>query len=350
MGQGEDQPQQILNDVVAVQLQSVSTPGLSYPLDRTQVFKSFNPANPIGFTPRAYAVGYNLPENVLSYTFSIQQSLPTRAVLTAAYVGSQGRNSFQRTITNRITSVGTNPTNGSAIITREFGDKYGEVDVKTSFGNNHYDSLQVALNRQSTKALSLGLTYTWSHSIGTSGGSNEATTSQNNYEFGGERGDNSGDIRHVFNVASVYEVPFGRGHGVNFGGSRLADAFLGGWQLSGNYSYRSGVPVNVTVQRNDVLYLNPTTGIYTTSPVIVGGSLSQSRYQYSRRRRFTRPAAAGPGAWSQSLFGFIERVLVESGGFRIAQARDLRQCGSGFPKRTKFRSIELVHFQEVVHY
>jgi hypothetical protein len=29
-------------------------------------------------------------------------------VLTVAYVGSQGRNSFQRTIANRITSVGTN--------------------------------------------------------------------------------------------------------------------------------------------------------------------------------------------------------------------------------------------------
>jgi Carboxypeptidase regulatory-like domain len=272
MGQGEDQPQQILNDVIAVQLQSVTTPGLSYPLDRTKVFKNFDPANPIGFTPRAYARGYNLPENVLSYTFSMQQALPSHSVLTVAYVGSQGRNSFQRTITNRITSVGTNPSNGTAIITREFGDKYGEVDVKTSFGNNHYDSLQVALNRQYTRGLSVGLTYTWSHGIGTSGGSNEATTSQNNYRFGGERSDNSGDIRHVFNVASVYELPFGRGQAVNFGGSRFADAFLGGWQLSGNYSYRTGVPVNVTVQRNDVLYLNPTTGIYTTNPVSVGGS------------------------------------------------------------------------------
>jgi hypothetical protein len=271
MGQGEDQPQQILNDIVAVQLQSVTTPGLAYPLDRTTVFKNFDPANPVGFTPRAYATGYNLPEKVLSYTVSMQQALPSHSVLTVAYVGSQGRNSFQRTITNRITSVGTNASTGTAIITREFGDKFGEVDVKTSFGNNHYDSLQVALNRQSTRGLSVGLTYTWSHGIGTSGGSNEATTSQNNYGFGGERSDNSGDIRHVFNVASVYELPFGRSQRINFGGSRFADAFLGGWQLSGNYSYRTGVPVNVTVQRNDVLYLNPTTGIYTTSPVIVGG-------------------------------------------------------------------------------
>jgi hypothetical protein len=212
-----------------------------------------------------------MPENVLSYTFSIQQTLPSQSVLTVAYVGSQGRNSFQRTITNRIISVGTNPTSGTAIITREFGDKYGEVDVKTSFGNNHYDSLQVGLNRQYTRGLSLGLTYTWSHSIGTSGGSNEATTSQNNYGFGGERGDNSGDIRHVFNVASVYELPFGKGQRVNFGESRFANAFLGGWQLSGNYSFRTGVPVNVTVQRNDVLYLDPATGKYTTSPVVAGG-------------------------------------------------------------------------------
>src|SRR5262249_46382783 len=96
-------------------------------------------------------------------------------------------------------------------------------------------------------------------------GSNEATTSQNNYSFGRERGDNSGDIRHVFNLVSVYELPF------KFEGNRLANAFLGQWQLSGNYSFRTGVPVNVTVQRNDVLSLDPTTGKYTTSPVLVGG-------------------------------------------------------------------------------
>ena len=351
MGQGEDQPQQILNDVVAVQLQSVTTPGLAYPLDRTQVFKSFDPANPIGFTPRAYARGYKLPENVLSYTFSIQQALPSHSVLTVAYVGSQGRNSFQRTITNRITSVGTNPSNGTAIITREFGDKYGEVDVKTSFGNNHYDSLQVALNRQYTRGLSLGLTYTWSHGIGTSGGSNEATTSQNNYGFGGERGDNSGDLRHVFNVASVYELPFGRGQGVNFGGSRFADAFLGGWQLSGNYSYRTGVPVNVTVQRNDVLYLNPTTGIYTTSPVIVGGrpvTIAVTNIPGGGASRGLQRPDLVPGV--NPYMDLSSGFCVESGRLRIAQARDLRQFGSEFPKRTKFRSIELVHFQEVVHY
>ena len=41
--------------------------------------------------------------------------------------------------------------------------------------------------------------------------------------------------------------------------------------MSGNYIYRTGVPVNVTVQRPDVLYLNPTTGIYTTNPVLVAG-------------------------------------------------------------------------------
>jgi hypothetical protein len=72
-----------------------------------------------------YAQGYNLPEKVLSYSASIQQTLPDQSVLTVAYVGSQGRNGFQRTISNRIVGVSTNSTNGNAIINAAANPKNG---------------------------------------------------------------------------------------------------------------------------------------------------------------------------------------------------------------------------------
>lgn len=55
------------------------------------------------FTPRAYDTdGYEVPERVLQYGASVQQELPGNTVLTVGYVGSQGRNLFLRSITNRI--------------------------------------------------------------------------------------------------------------------------------------------------------------------------------------------------------------------------------------------------------
>ena len=158
----------------------------------------------LGYQPRAYGSGYTLLEKVLSYTASIQQELPGNAILNVAYVGSQGRNLFLRSVTNKITGVTTNPTTGAAVITREFGGRFAEIDYKTSGGTNHYDSLQTTLNRRFSGGLTLGAQYTWSHNIGTSGGSNEARTAANNYSFAADRGDNNFDVRHSFNFTSLY--------------------------------------------------------------------------------------------------------------------------------------------------
>ena len=72
-GQSEDQNQPILNDIVN---QTFST-GVAYPIDRPALLKAFNPNDPNGlWQPRVYANGYTIPENVLSYSASIQQALP----------------------------------------------------------------------------------------------------------------------------------------------------------------------------------------------------------------------------------------------------------------------------------
>lgn len=267
-GQGEDQWQPILNDLVAVTRSS----GVAYPIDRHAVISTFDPNSPnAGYQPRVFSSGYNIPEKVLSYTASIQQTLPGQSVLTVAYVGSQGRNLFQRTIANRITGLGMNPTTGAVIVNREFGNRYAELDVKTSFGVNHYDSLQIGWNRRFSSGLNMSSQYTWSHNIGTSGGSNEATTSQSNYGFGGERGDNSFDIRHVFNFAALYELPFGKGRKFNFNDKKFADLIFGGWQMGGSVNMRTGLPINVLMTRTDTLYYNTITKQYVTSPVLNGG-------------------------------------------------------------------------------
>jgi hypothetical protein len=269
-GQSEDQNQPILNDIAN---QTFST-GVAYPIDRAALLKTFDPNDPNGlWQPRVYAHGYTIPENVLSYTASIQQGLPDGSVLTAAYVGSQGRNLFQRTISNLITGVMMDPRTGAAIIQRLFGDRYAEMDVKTSGGTSTYNGLNLNWNRRFFRGLSSSASYTWGHSIGTSAGSNEATTAENNFSFTQERGDNSSDERHVLGVNAIWQIPAGANRRFRFGGNRLINAVLGDWQISGFENYHSGLPINVLVSRNNVLYLNPQTGAYYTNPVVSGGQL-----------------------------------------------------------------------------
>src|SRR3954451_21320646 len=88
-GQTEDQVQPIDSDRASRTL----TSNIAFPIVPAQVLGGYNINDPnLGYQPRAYGDGYTLPEKVLSYTASIQQQLPGAAVLTDAYVGSQGRN------------------------------------------------------------------------------------------------------------------------------------------------------------------------------------------------------------------------------------------------------------------
>ena len=254
------------------------------------------------FTPRAYDVnGYRVPERVGQYGASVQQQLPGNTVLTVGYVGSQGRNLFLRSITNRIlpgnavilnnsplpagvgviTRCSVAPVNGTCpgaisgittvrefdVIGRSFDaasgtiinnpagllQPFGEIDYKTSGGRDRYDSLQIQINRRFTKGLTLNAQYQFGRSFGNTQGSNEAQTAQNPYSFAEEFGNNTFDIRHSGNITALYELPFGKNRKYALNG--ITDFFLGGFQIGGVYNGRAGSPINVFITRPDTVFV-----------------------------------------------------------------------------------------------
>lgn len=253
------------------------------------------------FTPRAYdTTGYRVPERVLQYGASVQHELPGSTVLTVAYVGSQGRNLFLRSVTNRIlpgnaliqngqplpTGVGVitrcavAPVNGTCpgaisgtTVVREFDivgraldangnivnsptgllTPFGEIDYKTSGGRDRYDALQILVNRRFTAGLTLNAQYTFGKTFGNTQGSNEANTAQNPYSFEEEFGANTFDIRHSGNITALYELPVGNGRTFDFGS--VGNALLGGWTVGGVYNGRSGTPINVLIVRPDTVFV-----------------------------------------------------------------------------------------------
>ncbi len=270
-GQTEDQLQPAANDRITTTI--TSGPLLKFPLDTAAILAAYNVNSPtLGYQPRAYAPGYSIPEKILQYTASIQQALPGSTVLTVAYVGSQGRNLFLRRVTNKITGVTTNQATGATTTNREFGPRFAEIDYKTSGGTSHYNALQTSLNRRFSQGMTLGAQWTWSRDIGNTGGSNDARTSSNNYDFGADYGNNNFDVRHSFNLSALYELPFGRGrrYGKDAGG--LAQMFAGGWQLGGIVNARAGLPVEVLITRTDVVCQSTATGAVSALATINGVS------------------------------------------------------------------------------
>ncbi len=165
-----------------------------------------------------------------------------------------------------------NPATGAAVPVLEFGNRLAQMDFKTSGGTDHYDSMQVTLNRRFSSGLTFGSQWTWAHSIGNTGGSNEANTTQDPTNFGLDRGNNNFDVRHSVNVSALYEIPFGSGR--RFGGDAnpVLKALLGGWQLGEVWNFNSGLPLEVRVTRPDIVYLDQRNHTYVTAPIVVNGA------------------------------------------------------------------------------
>ena len=268
-GQTEDQIQPIEAERISTTLSS--GPLLAYPIDPAAIRLNFttNPNNR-AYQPRAYANDYTLPEKVYQYTASIQREIGGGMAASAAYVGSQGRNLFLRSITNQIIGVQSNGASAATVI-REFDivtrnadgtiatiqRPYAEIDYKTSGGHDRYNAMQLALTRRSSRGLALNAQYTLGYSQGNTGGSNEAATSGANASFPSERpanraniadfeydnGYNNFDVRHTFNLSALYAIP---GHG----------PLVGGWSIGGIANARSGLPISVLIGRNDVVYVD----------------------------------------------------------------------------------------------
>ena len=270
-GQTEDQVQPIESDRVSKVLTGAAA---QFPINPAQIIANYNVNDPnLGFQPRVYPNNsYTIPEKILSYTASVQQELPGKAILTLAYVGSQGRNLFLRGWTNRIVSVGMNSTTGAAIPNLQFGNNLAQMDFKTSGGTDHYDSMQMSVNRRFNSGLTFGSQWTWAHSIGNTGGSNEANTTQDPTNFRLDRGNNNFDVRHSANVTALYELPYGKGRKFGRDSNPILNGLLGGWQLGEVMNFNSGLPFEVRVTRPDVVYRDTRNNTFVSNPIVVNGA------------------------------------------------------------------------------
>jgi hypothetical protein len=305
-GQTEDQIQPIESDRISSTISNSSVTPLVFPVNTQAIIDNFvsNPANR-SYQPRAYSDRYQIPERVYQYSFSVQQELPYKMVLTAAYVGSQGRNLFLRSIANRILPGQTTITNGTTLPTdvgvinrtetnaaspnfgrviavntvREFSlvsgmssvlNPFAEVDYKTSGGHDSYNALQMTLGRRFNSGLTLNSQYTFGRSYGNTAGSNEARTAADNFDFDADDSYNNFDVRHTFNLSALYNLPVGDGRLFDFGS--IGNAIFGNLEIGGIVNARSGLPIEVGIVRPDVVIQNPATGEVRQLPATINGT------------------------------------------------------------------------------
>ncbi len=152
---------------------------------------------------------------------------------------------------------------------------YGPLlSVGSPLGNADYKSIQFSVTRRPSHGLSLMGSYSWSRTHGDVstdfqelGGTGSL---QNIYDLKNEaKNISSFDETHIVKGYIIYNLPFGRGKMFGYGVSRLADGFIGGWSLDGDFHYNTGTPISVhstnSYQGFNSVYVNLVQGCKLTT-------------------------------------------------------------------------------------
>ncbi len=123
----------------------------------------------------------------------------------------------------------------------------GVANLFTNGAKYNYNSLQAEFRRRFTKGLYLQANYTFqktlTNGIGTSQTLVEPFLDNARPELEYSRADY--DSAHNFKLNGIYELPFGHGRRFLSGANRVADAILGGWQISPIVTVSSGAPISL---------------------------------------------------------------------------------------------------------
>jgi Carboxypeptidase regulatory-like domain/TonB dependent receptor len=133
--------------------------------------------------------------------------------------------------------------------------QFSSLYAWSSIGTSSYHALQLTLRHPSSHGFTADFNYTFSKSIDMGSGaerSNLFSTDsfggaaiQNSWNPKQNKGVSDFDARHLITFDWVYSLPFGRGKLIGGNATKLAEMFIGNWQLNGLSRYSGALPFSV---------------------------------------------------------------------------------------------------------
>jgi len=198
---------------------------------------------PDGVLVRALSDKQTVPQ-VDAYNVTFQWEFMKNFSWEIAYVGNYGRNVFVGDNPDlninqpTIVGFGTLSTNQRRPFFNQFGWTQDILLYQGYGATNRYDSLQTKLTKRFANGYSFITHYTLQKAVNNSGQYFNIDPSIN-------RGRADFERTHNFVFSQIYELPFGNGKKFFNGVGKLANAFIGGWQINSNTTIQSGFHFNV---------------------------------------------------------------------------------------------------------
>jgi hypothetical protein len=223
---------------------SYETPNFSY--GTMQKWETAFPAGLNDFGPSSVASpAWDVRSQKLhEWNMSVQQSLPFHSALTLSYVGNRLFDGISGDQDYDAVPAGNYPNLQAALPYPDLTN----ITLFQNLGQSWYNGLQAKWERRMTD----GLTFTGSYAFSKLMLNNMAAGGPYNSvqpltPAGYTRGRSPSDVRNLLTVNSVYELPTGRGRKYLSTINQAADLILGGWEISGIFSFASGTPLSFDV-------------------------------------------------------------------------------------------------------
>ena len=236
-------------------------------VNRTGSLTAFD-ANP--FFPTAGGVTAGFPANIFSglpanisfrqlvnnfrnplvhkWNASIQREFGNGQAFELAYVGNRQARQLHFYDPNACpnSSIANNPCDPRRPVPGLFG-----INGTATFGFGNYAGLTAKYEKRYSSGLQSLISYTWGHALATSG-----TTLSGSAGFGVLDPRNwstsyssaAWDIRHSLVASFLYDLPFGTGKQF-MNSSKAMNAVLGGWQMNGIVTLRTGNPATFSTNQ-----------------------------------------------------------------------------------------------------
>ncbi|MFB3921937.1 MAG: carboxypeptidase regulatory-like domain-containing protein [Terriglobia bacterium] len=183
--------------------------------------------------------------NIMEWNFNLQQELGHDWVAQAAYVGTRGVHLWNHESGNlnqpRL-PLDSNFSDGN--FGRPYYDRLPGLDTILPWNfpmlSLAYHAFQASVTKRFSNGFNMLASYTFAKNLGTADGNVGTVAIQNIYDIASAKGPVPPDLRQRFVVSYLYELPFGKGRRFLSSMSGPVEAILGGWQVSGITSLRSG--------------------------------------------------------------------------------------------------------------
>jgi hypothetical protein len=247
---------------------------------------------------------------VESWNLVVERELPWHMFTTVAYVGTQMIHSFVDIDINAgVPGLGTAGQPlfapfGRTAITWAWNGRY----------NTNYHGLQMSVEKRAARDLTIKAAYTYSKAMNFSDNDGWAQLTFNTpSQLARNYARASYDVPHNLQLASTYQLPFGRGK--KFATSGLSGALLGGWQVNGLFSAVSGRPFTVTASSTSLNAPDNTQTADLVAPIRKLGGSGPGEHLYDPAS-FAAVTTARFGTSSRNALRSARIVDLDTGVFR----------------------------------